>query len=70
MGGISHVEQVRCHEQNMSQNISYLTHSIFEGFKTHPQKMKFITDTAKKYCLIEILAHLLVKSLVNQNRNF
>jgi hypothetical protein len=70
MDGISHVEQVRCHEQNMSKNISYMKHFIFEGFQTHPQIMKFITDTAKKYCFIKILAHLLVKSLVNQNRNF
>jgi hypothetical protein len=52
MGGLSHVEQARCHEQNMSQNISYLTHLIFEGLQTHPQLMKFITDTAKKNCFI------------------
>jgi hypothetical protein len=32
--------------------------------------MKFITYTAKKYWFIKILAHLLVKSLVNQNRDF
>jgi hypothetical protein len=48
MGGLSHVEQVWCHMQNMSQNISHLTHLIFEGFQTHPQKMKFITDTTQK----------------------
>jgi hypothetical protein len=52
MGGLSHVEQVRCHEQNMSQNISYLTHLIFEGLQTHPQIVKLITDTAKKNCFI------------------
>jgi hypothetical protein len=51
MGGLSHVEQVRCHEQNMSQDINYLTHLIFEGFQTHPQIMKLITDTTKKYLL-------------------
>jgi hypothetical protein len=54
----------------MSQNISDLKHLIFEGFQTHPQKMKCITDTEKKYWFIYILAHLLVKSLVNQNRDF
>jgi hypothetical protein len=52
MGGLSRVEHVRCHEQNMSQDIRYLTHLIFEGFQTHPQIMKFITDTTKKNCFI------------------
>jgi hypothetical protein len=52
MGGLSHVEQVWCHEQNMSQDIGYLTHLIFEGFQTYPQIMKLIIDTAKKYCFI------------------
>jgi hypothetical protein len=46
---ISHVEQVRCDDQIMSQNIIHLTHLIFECFQTHAQKMKFIKDTAKKY---------------------
>jgi hypothetical protein len=48
MGGLSHMEQVWCHEQNMAQNISHLKKMIFEGFQTHPQKMKLITETAKK----------------------
>jgi hypothetical protein len=52
MGGLSHVEQVRCHEQNMSQDIIYLISLIFEGFQTHPKIMKFIIDTAKKNCFI------------------
>jgi hypothetical protein len=52
MDRLSHVEEVRCHDQNMSQDIRYLTHLIFEGLQTHNQIMKFITDTATKYCLI------------------
>jgi hypothetical protein len=67
---LSHVEQVRCDEQIMSQNIIHLTHLIFECLQTPAQNMKFITDAAKKNCFIYILAHLLVKSLVDQNRNF
>jgi hypothetical protein len=46
---LSHVEQVRCDEQIMSQNIIHLTHLIFECLQTHAQKMKFIKDTSKKY---------------------
>jgi hypothetical protein len=52
MGGLSHVEQVRCHDQNMSQDIRYLINLIFEGLQTHNQIMKFIADTATKYCFI------------------
>jgi hypothetical protein len=70
MGGLSHVEKVRCHKQNMSQKISYLIHLMIEGFQKRPQKMKFTRDTAKKYCFIYILAHLLVKSQVNQKQEF
>jgi hypothetical protein len=52
LGGTSYMEQVWCHEQNMAQNISHLNHLIFEGFKTHTQEMKLITETAQKYWFI------------------
>jgi hypothetical protein len=47
MGRLSHVEQVRYHEHNISQDIRYPTHLIFEGLQTHPQIIMFITDTTK-----------------------
>jgi hypothetical protein len=49
MGGLSHMEQVPSHEQDIAQNISHPKHLIFEGSQTHPQKMKLITEIAKKY---------------------
>jgi hypothetical protein len=70
MDGLSHMEQVWCREQNMSKNMSHMQNLIFDGFPRRSQKMMFITDTAENNWIILILAHLLVKSLVNQNRNF
>jgi hypothetical protein len=46
--GISYMEQVWCHEQNMAQNISHLNHLISERLTTHTQEMKLITETAQK----------------------
>jgi hypothetical protein len=64
------MEQVWCHEQKMAQNISHLNHLIFVGLKSHTQEMKLTTETAQKYWLIYIHAHMLVKSMVNKKRNF